>query len=185
MRWQRLFDDLEAQLDGEVTEAIDAELADRIRGELAKTSIEDRLRGSLGGLVTLELAGAGSLRGTVRRVGADWLIIDETGATSTIVLIAAVSGARGLAVAARGREVDGTVTTRIGISGVLRVLARDRTPTAVVRVAGSRLAGTITRVGADYFDLAEHAVDEPRGPGSTAISRTVPVSAVATLRPFY
>ncbi|HEX3706208.1 MAG TPA: hypothetical protein VHV76_06210 [Mycobacteriales bacterium] len=183
MRWHRLFDDLEAQLDGEVADALDAELADRVRGELAKTSLEDRLRGALGRAVTLELAGVGPLRGTLRKVGSGWLIVDEPNGTATIALVGAVIGARGLPVAARDRAADGIVGGRIGIGHVMRVLARDRTPTAVAQVDGTWLAGTIDRVGTDYFDLAEHPLDEARRFAVGSVARTVAVAVVAALRP--
>jgi hypothetical protein len=184
MRWERLFSDLEAQLDAETDAELVAEVADRTRSELAKTSFEDRLRGSLGRAVVMEVAAVGTLRGTLRRVGSGWLVLDEENGAAAIVLIGGVAGVRDLAVVTRGAAVDGGVTGRLGIGQVLRVLSRDRTPMAAVLIDGVRLTGTIDRVGTDYFDLAEHPLDEPRRPEVVASWRTLPLTAVAVLRPF-
>jgi hypothetical protein len=183
MRWERLFGDLEAQLAAEGAVELDAEVADRTRAELARTSFEDRLRGVVGREVVLVLAEAEALRGRLRQVGAGWLIVDDTSETSAIVILAAVTGVRDLPVSSRGAGVDGAVAGRLGIGQVLRVLARDRTPTSVALRDGTRVTGTIDRVGANYFDLAEHPLDEPRRHGTATTSRTIPLAAVAVMRP--
>jgi hypothetical protein len=66
---------------------------------------------------------------------------------------------------------------------VVRVLCRDRTATGVVLAVGASLSGTIDRVGIDYLDLAEHPLDEPRRSSAVTGIRTIPLSAVAVLRP--
>jgi hypothetical protein len=183
MRWERLFADLEAQLDAEADSELDAELADRTRGELAKTSFEDRLRGSTGLAVALEVVAVGPLRGRVRRVGAGWLILDEENGKAAIVTLSAVMSARDLPVVARGGAVDGSAAGQLGLGQVLRVLARDRTPVVALLRDRGRLTGTIDRVGANYIDLAEHPLDVPRRSEEVSALRTVPIAALAVLRP--
>jgi hypothetical protein len=53
---------------------------------------------------------------------------------------------------------------------------------AVGLVDGGVLTGTIDRVGSDFFEIAEHAIDEARRRGNVAGMRTVPIPAVALIR---
>ena len=183
MRWQRLFDDLEARLDGERGEDLDAEVADRIRGELAATSLADRLRGAAGHLIAVEAAGVGRLDGTLRRVGSGWFVLEDAHGSPTVVLLTALVGVHDLPLASLSTASAGLATAQAGLGQVLRVLARDRTALSVVTVDGARISGTIDRVGADYFDLAEHPIDEPRRARAVRLTRTVASARVAVLRP--
>jgi hypothetical protein len=45
------------------------------------------------------------------------------------------------------------------------------------------VTGTIDRVGRDFLDLAEHAVDDARRAESVRSVRTVPFGAVVAVRP--
>lgn len=182
MRWQHLFDDLEAQLEGETAGAFDAELADRIRGELARTTLEDRLRGRVGGEVTLFVTGLGQLDGRLRRVGTGWLVVEEARGLDAVVAMTAVTGVRDLPVAARGRDIDGPVNARLGLAAVLGVLSRDRAVVSIELTDRSRMTGTIDRVGTDYLDLAQHPLDESRRPEAVSAIRSIAFRAIAVVR---
>jgi hypothetical protein len=52
---------------------------------------------------------------------------------------------------------------------------------AVEDVTGATTSGTIDAVGADCFDLSEHAPDEPRRPENVTGRRVVPFSAVVSV----
>jgi hypothetical protein len=182
MRWDRLFEDLELQLRAAVDDQLDAEIAARTRSEVAGTSMEGRLRASEGRHIELVVAGAGTLGGRVRRVGAGWVLLDVAGGPAAVVAAHHVVGARNLPVAAR-EAAGGSADIERGLAPVLRVLCRDRSATGLVLAAGTAFSGTIDRVGSDYLDLAEHPLDEPRRWSAVSAVRTVPLAAVAVLRP--
>lgn len=182
MRWELLFADLETQLDAAADGDLHAEIAERTRRELAATSIEGRLRAASGRVIELSIAGVGAIAGAARRTGPGWLLLDVPGGLPAVVATRLVVTVRDLPVAARELATD-DVTPEVGLPHVLRVLARDRTPTAIVMADGSRLTGTIDRVGIDYLDLAEHSLDEPRRSSAIRGVRTLALSAVAMLRP--
>lgn len=183
MRWERLFTDLEGQLEAVATDQLDADVADRTRRELAATTFEGRLRGAVGRVLELSVAGLGPLAGEVRRVGPGWLMVDVVGGSPAVVSARFVTGARDLPMATREELGAATANAAPGLVPVLRVLSRDRTVTAVVLATGATYTGTVDRVGTDYFDLAEHSLDEPRRASVIRGVRTIPTSAVAALRP--
>lgn len=183
MRWDRLFDDLEAQLDATDREEFAAEVSDRTRSEVARLHLLDRLRQALGTQVDLTIDGAGILRGAVRRVGPGWLLIGVAAKPEVLVTGHALLAVRGLPVAAAEPAAIGAVESRLDLGHVLRAVARDRAPVTVALCDGSSFIGTIDRVGADFLDLAEHASDEPRRAGHVTAMRAVTFSAIALVRP--
>lgn len=157
MRWDALFDDLEAQLARQDADDLHAEVAERTRAERATTALADRLLAHLGARLSLTLP-HGAVAGAVTDVAPQWVVLaDERG--RVLVPTASVVAVTGL-----GRPVapePGTVLRRLGLGHVLRGLARDRAPVAV-HAGASTLTGTIDRVGADHLDLALHAPGEVR-----------------------
>lgn len=74
---------------------------------------------------------------------------------------------------------------RLELGYALRAISRDRRAVHVHDVCGGLVIGTIDAVGADVFDISEHASDEPRRAGNVRARRTVPfvaVSAVASAK---
>ncbi len=157
MRWDALFDDLEAQLARQDADDLHAEVAERTRAERAATALADRVLAHVGVRLALVL-GHGQVVGTVTDVAPQWLVLaDERG--RVLVPTASVVAVTGL-----GRQVapePGTVLRRLGLGHVLRGLARDRAPVSV-HAGSATLTGTIDRVGADHLDLALHAPGEVR-----------------------
>ena len=137
MRWERLFADLEAQLEGELRRDLDAEVADRTRRELAQVDLGARLSAQVGSSGVDHAAG----HGHGRDVG--WLRP---------------------CLRAAGRS------------------ARARAAVQVTDLSGARRTGTIDRVGADFFDLAEHASGEVRRTVNVLGRRTLPFSAVVMIQ---
>lgn len=183
MRWERLFADLELQLEAAADDELDAQVADRTRRELAATSFEGRLRGAAGQVIELQVTGVGALAGEVRRVGPGWLLLDVARGAPAVVVTGFVVGVRDLPVAAREVQRDGVVAADAGLPQILRVLSRDRTATSIVLADGTALTGTIDRVGTDYLDLAEHPLDEARRAATIRGVRTLPLAVVAVFRP--
>lgn len=176
MRWDALFNDLEAQLEGEQRSALDAEVAERVRIERGQVTLVDRLRAHVGEPLVLE-TGPAVVRGRLREVGADFVLVDDEGGGDSVVPTSAL-----LAVVGLGRAVapaPGAVLRRLGLRSALRGLVRDR---AEVRLLTDRseVRGTPSSVGADHVDLATLLTGERDG--GPPVVRTVPLAAVRVVR---
>ena len=181
MRWARLFDDLDAQLEAAERAERATESADLRRLEASRISLAERLRGAVGAEITLTVEGAAPLAGELRQAGGDWLLLDSAVNGETVVAMGAVLSVIGLAVGAA--PLGDAVDRRLGIGFLLRRLARDRMPVTVVTRTSTPFTGTIDRVGADYLDLAEHNADQPRRAADVQRVRTIAFTAVAVVRP--
>ena len=181
MRWQQLFADLTAQFDEAEAAAELAEAASRTRAEVGAVPLAGRLAGSVGADVRLRCRGAGQLAGSLADVGPDWLLlVDERGAES-VVATSAITSATGLARRTVLEEDDGRPRVRFDLRLVLRATARDRSAVVLTTDDGAVLTGTIDRVGADFVELAEHPIGEPRRAASVRAVHAVPLAAVAVL----
>jgi hypothetical protein len=178
MRWEMLFADLEAAVEAGHRADLDVQVAQGVRAERAALRLADRLRAHEG-QITCWLLGGDLLTGRLADVGADWLLIEDRG--PVLVAMSAVAGVQGL-----GRRADGDregLAGRVGITVLLRGLARERAPVTLLLVDSGRLTGTIDRVGADHLDLAMHPADRPRRWSEVLGVRIVPLSALAWVRP--
>ena len=153
MHWEGLFADLEAQADAlEVAERA-GEVTERARIETARLRLLDRLRAGVGLSLGLSCLGAVELRGQLRRVGPDWVLIDEGGGREAVIVA--------------GRRHPGIRTRAAGRRSRLR-RRRGIPSRAAVRVADAR-AGS--RGGAP----ASHRCDRARrhaGPDRRRLRRT-------------
>ncbi|MET0449669.1 MAG: hypothetical protein ABW004_14735 [Aeromicrobium sp.] len=142
MRWDRLFEDLEAQAADIEREERDA-LVDELRdGDWAETS----WRGLLGGTVVLEVRGVGRVEGEVVLVNEHVVHLSGPRADQ-VVAVPAV-----MAVHATQRRADepGRVASSLGWGHVFRTL-RDAGESVTIRlVDGSTRDGTIDVVGRDF-----------------------------------
>lgn len=179
MRWDALFDDLEAQLAAAEQRGLEAELADRTRGETAGLTLEDRLRGQIGRPLRLRIAGAGALSGALSHVGAGWLSL-RTGTRSELVALRHVLAFEGLDRFSRTEAAR----VRPGFASVLRTLAADRAAVQIVTAdpgASFRVAGIIDRVGHDFLELAAGPAGETRTRANVTGVLTLPLQAVAVV----
>jgi hypothetical protein len=183
MRWERLFDDVEAQLDAAERAELAGEVADRTRREVARIGLLDRLRAGLDAELQLRILGAGVLHGRLRRAGAGWLLLEPAAGPSALVLQAAVLDVAGLPVTATEPGSEGPVLSRLDLSYALRTIARDRSPVVVQLRDGTRLDGTLDRIGSDFADVALHPAGEPRRGAAVRSVRCVPFGGLAVLRP--
>jgi hypothetical protein len=198
MRWDNLFDDLESQLEQELTaEEVDLQ-AEEERLRLARLGIRDRLR-SLSTAPTIEnrslhLLLADSSRVTVAPAtfGRDWLageLIEESGRRpQCVVSLDAIDGA----VLTRdqvleslggtgGDESPSALSARLGMPFVLRDLCRRRQPVEL-RLRDGRMHGTIDRVGRDHIDVAVHEPGTPRRESAVVDYRIVRLSQIVLVR---
>lgn len=188
MRWESLFRDLEAQLESAEAAELATEVAELRRLETARLRLVDRLRAAEGQRVSVAVLGGSTVEGRLAGAGSDWLLVDTarvggaTGAGAALVPAAAVVCVHGLSARSAAPGSEGQVASRLGLAHALRGVARDRLEVSVALIDGSALAGTVDRVGADFIELAEHPVGEPRRRGDVLAVRTLPFAAIAVVR---
>lgn len=78
MRWEQLFDDLEAQFDAFADAELQAELADRQRVAVGAVRLTARLAGALGEYVRIRTVSGVVQAGRLHRVGPDWLLLEPS-----------------------------------------------------------------------------------------------------------
>lgn len=177
MRWEALFDDLEAQWLREQRADEEAVLPELVRAERAAVGWTDRLAVATGQTLMVTTA-AQRVGGILRDLGRDWLLLEEQG-RSALIPVSAVLGIAGLPYRNRSGMTRGR---RIGIATALRGIARDRCAVTVHDIAGGLTTGSIDWVGADHLDVAEHPADAVRRPAAVTGHRTIPLPAVAVIR---
>lgn len=182
MRWDALFEDMEAQLAAEQRLALESEISERARVEIAGIVLIDRLRGVLGSELSILLSSGMRISGVLAHVGSEWIVLNDA-PQQWLVPHSAVVSYQGV-----GRLVaqDSGVRTRLGLASALRGLARDRAEVTVHLTMGMHqeraLFGVIDRVGKDHFDVAATASGEARRHGNVSSVVTVPFAALAALR---
>jgi hypothetical protein len=181
VRWDELFADLEAQLDGAAALELAGEVADRTRREIATLSFVDRARAAVGHPVRLQLLGPGDVGGLLLEVGAQWLLLRDEAGRDVLVPWTAVVSVVGLGLRSAAANEAGQVFRRLGLTTALRAIARDRAAVLVGLVGGSVVSGTLDRVGLDFVEISEHAVGEARRPGQVSAVRTVAHTGLATI----
>ncbi|MBK8469068.1 MAG: hypothetical protein WAR57_09080 [Candidatus Phosphoribacter sp.] len=176
VRWELLFDDLQARLTAEESLELAAEVADRTRRERAQLGLQERLAAARHtGQVTVRVAGLGVISGAVIDVGADWVLLAPRGEGRVLAPFAALRAIAGL----DGRLApSGAVVKGFTFGAALRAVSRDRAPVTLVDIDGQRVTGTIDAVGQDALDLAEHPLELPRRPQHVRAVSTIPFAAV-------
>lgn len=174
MRWERLFDDLEAQLEAGGQADLEAELRDRSRAERARIRTIDRLRAAVGGTLDLSLRNGRRERGRLLRCGPDWLLLEPEPGREVVVPLAAVVLLGGLPRAAIEPGSEGLVAGRLDLRHVLRAVARDRSRVTLALDGGLVVAGIVLQVGADHLEVSED--------GRAVSSQLVPFGALLSLR---
>ncbi len=178
VRWDRLFDDLEAQLDQEGSRELDAEVADRTRRERAALDLQSRLLANQGAVVGARLR-SGVLTGVVTDVGPDWLLLELRPEWPVLVSLTALRSVTGLA---PGAITPTTVARRFALGAALRAVSRDRATVALTDIDSRVTVGTIDVVGADHLEIAEHASDELRRASNVVARHLVPFAAIESVR---
>ena len=195
VRWERLFADLESRFDDLAAAQDRAEQADRDRVATGAVTTLQRLRGAMGQSLRVRLATGATIAGVLRRVGPDFVLVDDDLAGEFVIPLRYVVAAEGLTTAT-GPDVAG-VTARLDLRWMLRGIARDRSSVAVTtsgttathgrdgalaEPATSEISGTIDRVGADFVEIAVHAPWEPRRAVGVRSVVLVPLRAVVLVR---
>lgn len=174
MRWDQLFDDLEAQLGAEERRERDSEVADRTRRERAGVELAARFAAAVGATLRVRLVTGDQLLGELLDLGEDWLLLRLETGREAVLPVAAVTGVVGLPARASATRT----ARRFALGYALRGLSRDRASVAVTDLGGQVVTGTIDVVGADSLDLAEHALGESRRPENVRSRQTIPFRAL-------
>jgi hypothetical protein len=181
-RWEALFADVDAEFEALQREIVAAEAADRTRREFGLIALADRLRAAVGAKLEIWLPDGEPVRGELRRVGPDWLLLAEDGQREALVPLAQIVGVGGLLARTEVAGTEGPVAARMDLRYALRRLARDRARLLLLLRGGRVLTGTCDRVGRDFLELAEHPPGEPRRAGSVRALRSIPLSALFAVR---
>jgi hypothetical protein len=182
MRWDALFEDMEAELAARQLLDFEAEVAERALVDSAGVELADRLRGSLGLSIRVHVSSGRAFEGVLSHAGSEALVLDEPLHQVLIPYSAAAqfSGLSRLAVAEPSK-----VRQRLGLGSALRGLARGRAPLTILVVRGQTAAeqhGVIDMVGRDFLDLAAIREGEDRRPAGARHVVTIPFGALAGIR---
>jgi hypothetical protein len=146
-----LFDDLEHQASALFAADREAEVADRSRAEYQTVTLAGRLMASLDTEVTVTVAGVGALEGTLRRVADSWLLVSAR-EQDWVVRTAAVQAVESVSVRAIP-EIAWSPLARLGFGSALRRIAEGGERCVVWLTDGTRLDGTLRRVGQDFCEV--------------------------------
>jgi hypothetical protein len=182
MRWDALFDDLEAQAVVLDQAERAAEVEERTRGEVGALGLRDRALAALGAPIRLRALGGVAVRGDLGRVGPDWLLVDEGAGREAIVAVAALVGVLGLGRYSTVPGSVGVVESRLGLRQALRGVTRDRSAVRLQLTDATTVDATIDRVGTDFVEVATHPAGEPRRRGDVRDIELIPLRAIAAVR---
>ncbi len=181
VRWDLLFADLESQAAALQAAERDAAVDERTRIELSRIRLVERLLPAVDRVIRVSCRDI-VVNGTLARVGAQWLLVDEASGRQALIATAAITGVGGLDRYTAPAESMGLVESRLGLAHVLRGIARDRSGVQVDLIGGPAVHGTIDRVGSDFFELAVHDVGVARRAGDVREIIVITLAALAVLR---
>jgi hypothetical protein len=193
VRWDSLFDDLESQLERELTaEELDLAVEEE-RLRLGRLSMRDRVvvLAGLGRRVRVEVDGGERIDLRLGAIGRDWVAgelvaprraqcILPLSAVASLVLSAADLRAS-LAATPQDDDPAAALPSRLGLPFVLRDLCRRRREVELL-VGSGAMVGTIDRVGRDHVDLAVHEPGTARREDAVTEYRLVPLHLVRLIR---
>ena len=134
--------------------------------------------------MTAGVRGGLLVRGELRGVGPDWLLVREDPHASgdAVVPLDGVLWLEGLGRASAAAGTEGAVAARSGLGMMLRRLVRDRAQLAIVLVDGSVATGVLDRAGVEHVELAVVPLGEARRRTAVLGVRAIPFAAIAVIR---
>jgi hypothetical protein len=199
MRWNNLFDDLEGQLEHELSaEEVDLQ-AEEERLRLGRLSLRDRILclsnptgGSAPKPIRVLLANGDRIDVRPAAFGRDWFsadLVDESARRAQCIV--PLAGIVGLVLSKpqvsaslrseQSNDAARGLSHRLGLPFVLRDLCRRRKSLELTTTTAS-LFGTIDRVGRDHFDLAVHEPGAARRESAVQSYRVVVTSDLLLVR---
>ena len=182
MRWDELFEDMEAQLAQARVRMVEQEAVETARAELSRLTLLERLAAHRDGSLRLRLRHGDVLEGLVDGVGSGWVVLRE-GRVQHLVPLHSVMWWEGLPRRFEPLPERSTIR-RLGMGHVLRALSTARVHVRVVVQESARhgeLEGTVDTVGQDFFDVAVHPQDQFRRRRAVMGVRTVPFTSVVLI----
>lgn len=177
MRWESLFDDLESQLEGEVTAQFRDDVAQNIRAEMAAERIADRLSELTGTRMRIHLGAQIDILGTLGPVGSDYFCFSTDQADWIISLSRALSFSLPNGQRCRRYVSEKYATTKL--TTLLRGVMRDRLRIQIFGVDATVLGeGTLHQVAHDFLVLLTHPRDEFARESSISQQMLVPLRAL-------
>lgn len=147
-----VFEDLEQQAAGMHWAELDAELADRARGEYATVTWASRVHASVGRQVRLSLTGGSVVEGELVEAGEGWCVVAEHAQRAVwLVRLAAVTLASGISDRSLP-EAARPAIARLGFGSALHRLGGQAPQVLVQVVDGSSHLVRLARVGADFVE---------------------------------
>ena len=195
MRWNNLFDDLEGQLEHELTaEDVDLKMEEE-RLRIGRLSLRDRLLAihelDPQGTIRVMLVAGQTIAVRPTTFGKDWFAADVVEESDRhqqcIIPLAAIGGlvlgrsqvTSSLSPSAAS-DSPKSLSARLSLVFVLRDLCRRRR-SVQLRLLGGDVHGTIDRVGRDHLDLAVHEPGTPRRESAVLHLRVVPLAQIVLL----
>lgn len=148
MRWDELFEELEAEFSAASRLETEAEIAEMVHAEAASVAFADRLRHRVGEQIHVRLRNSETRQGVLHEANHAWMMIHDRN-RRFLIPHAGVSFAWPLAGAAPTLE---GIASRLTLGYALRKIAGAGLGVRLVTDGGS-LNGRIGMVGADYCDL--------------------------------
>lgn len=177
MRWESLFDDLEAQLEGEVTAQFRDDVAQNIRSEMATERIADRLPTLTGTRLRIHLGAQIDILGTLGPVGVDYFCFATDQADWIISLSSVLSFS--FPSDQRCRRYDSEKYSTTKLTTLLRGVMRDRLRIQLFGVDAAVLGeGILQQVAHDFLVLLSHPRDEFARETSISQQMLVPLNAL-------
>jgi hypothetical protein len=195
MRWNNLFDDLEGQLEHELTaEDVDLKMEEE-RLRIGRLSLRDRLLAihelDPQGTIRVMLVAGQTIAVRPTTFGKDWFAADVVEESDRhqqcIIPLAAIGGlvlgrsqvTSSLSPSAAS-DSPKSLSARLSLVFVLRDLCRRRR-SVQLHLLGGDVHGTIDRVGRDHLDLAVHEPGTPRRESAVLQLRVVPLAQIVLL----
>lgn len=173
MRWDDLFETLEAEAGGLERQHRDADFADRTRSAHAKVTWLLRCGSEE---ITVRLNGAGVLRGVPDTVTPWWMLLRTGESMDWVVSTSAVMSVTGLSDLAAPQS--SAIDERLTWSHAWRVLGRDRSNVRVTCIDATVVEGVPDIVGRDYVQLRPYDGGRP----TDRPPQAVPYAAIAAIR---
>ena len=180
MRWDALFEDMEAQLAQVRVRQVEQEAVETARAELSRLTLLERLAAHRDGMLRLRPCHGDVLEGVLDGVGSGWVVVRDEH-VQHLVPLQSIVWWEGLPRRFESLPERSTIR-RLGMGHVLRALSTARAYVRVVvqeQPGHAELDGTVDAVGHDFFDVAVHPQDQFRRRKAVTTVRTVPFASVA------
>lgn len=159
MRWDSLFDDLEAQLAEQGRAQLRDEIAENTRIERATAELSGSLSRFHGCELSVKLAGHTEIRARLGPCAEDYFCL-ETDLSQWVIRYQAVESIA-LPAATKPAAASSTQGRAIRFSAVIRGMLRDRSRCQIYGIHGLLIAeGTLGQAAKDFLVISTHQRDE-------------------------